>query len=523
VTVFPRNGLRPSKILFHATALLSLLAIAPSAFAQAAPAGADSTLESAQRLLRRAVAATNDTPISQSADASQVITALRSAKDKDLLPIFEKLRRGKILDNQVYGMVASAILMKDPARVDLSLLFTVKDAAMVGSAIASLVDAEVLTPEQLAKIMTDAPDAAHRAIGASELFRRNGLQDHSPLVNLLKDEKEIVRYYAATTLLGSKDEGEVNAALEVLKTMTAKHNLRDTPVQALMLLRAQKDKFAAVVPWAVQIASDPQVEEGLRYTAVAVALSFKGQDGPRLLADMINAQKDTIQQVKLGLISFEFADQLKPATLDPLVNARSNLARTIGTLARRAAEGADSNAALLALIKEGHPIVLDWALAYSDRCGPDRQLAIRTALVNQATIVDNVRDKDYERAAYATQKLLDENGAAGLNTVRSLLTADNRAAVEATLAGIYRSKLENQSELVGKIWPKLISTTSMETAANYAALILAREGRREPLVWLPGMVVGGTVQGQGFRSLAGWYYAKLKGQTDDLLRYALTD
>lgn len=486
-------------------------------------AAADSTLENAQRLLRRAMTAAAETTISKSADASQVITALRSAKDKDLLPIFEKLRRSKDLDNQVYGMIAAAILTKDSSRVDLPLLFSLKEPAMVGSAIASLVDAELLNTEQLTKIMMEAPDGAHRAIGAGELNRRKELKDRSVLVGLLKDEKEIVRYYAAVTLLNSPEATEVATAQQTLKDLSNRHILREVPVQALMLLRAQKENLAAALPWAIQIASDPKMDEGLRHTAAAIVLSFKSPEGPKIVAQMIQEQKDTIQQVKLGLISYEFAGQMKPESLEPLTGARSTLARNIGLLARKSAEGSDSTAALLALIKEGQPIVLDWALSYSDRTDTERQLAIRTALVNQATIVDNQRDRDYERAAYATQKLLDENGPTGRKTVETLLTSENRAVVEAVLAGIYRSQAQEQSKLVMPIWPRLISTTSTETAANYAALILAREDRKEPLVWLPGMVVGGTVQGQGFRALAGWYYAKLRGQTMELLRYALAD
>ena len=290
-----------------------------------------------------------------------------------------------------------------------------------------------------------------------------------------------------------------------------------------MLLRCQKDKLTAATPWAAQIAADPQADEGVRYTALAVLLTFKAPEGPRVLGDMITQQKETIQQVKLGLISIEFASQMKPAAIEPLANARSNLAKSIGTLAQKAAGGADSTAGLLALLKEGHPIVLDWALAYSERTDADRQIAIRTALVNQATIVDNIRDKDYERAVISTAKLLDDNGAAGRKIVEGLLKSDNRAVVEAALAGIYRSKAENQAELVMPIWDGLTRTTSTETAANYAALILARAGRKEPLTWLPGMVVGGTVQRAGFRALAGWYYAKLKGQTGELLKYGLSD
>jgi hypothetical protein len=239
---------------------------------------------------------------------------------------------------------------------------------------------------------------------------------------------------------------------------------------------------------------------------------------------MIQKQRDSIQQVKLGLISTEYAGQLKPPVLAPLVNSKSALAKSIGTMAQKGASGGAIDADLLALLKEGHPIVLDWALAYADRADPERRLALRTALINQATIVDGIRDRDFERAAIAAQKILADDGEPGRKIVSGFLKSENRAAVEATLAGIFRSDSKNQADLIpAAVWDGLTKTTSLENATNYAALILAREGRQDALVWLPGMVMGGTAQGAGFRALAGWYYAKMKGQTGKLLDAVLAD
>jgi hypothetical protein len=464
-----------------------------------------------------------DTPLAQSADGGQVVTALRSSKDPALIPFFKKIHNSSVVDNQIFGMIAIATITKDSKQVDLKLLLSSKDQALIGSAIASLIDADILDNDQLLYLEKQAPDGSHRAMAAGELDRRKKLTDRTELKNLLKDDKDIIRYYAATTELNSGDPADVTEALSILKDLSAKHDLRHAPVQALMLVRLQKENLTAGIPWAIQLASDDQADEGLRYTAVTTVLFFKSPEGSRILADMIEKQHETLQQVKLGLISIEFADQLRPAMLEPLIKARSTLAKTIGTIAQQGARHEDNLSALVSLLKEGHPIVLDWALAYADRTDGERRLKLRTTLVEEATIVDNVRDHDYERAAAAATKILDEDGAAGREVIKNLLKSDNRAAVEATLAGIYRSKADNQSELVLPIWDGLTKSTSSESAANYAALILAREGHREALSWLPGMVIGGTVQGPGFRALAGWYYAKLQGQTAELIRVATAD
>jgi hypothetical protein len=209
--------------------------------------------------------------------------------------------------------------------------------------------------------------------------------------------------------------------------------------------------------------------------------------------------------------------------LAPLASSKSSLAKSIAKVAQKAADKSDFTPDLLELVKAGDPIVLEWAFQYAERAEPERRLAIRTALVNQATIVDNVRDRDYERAALAVERILETDGPSGRKVVANLLISENRAVVDATLSGIYRSSARDQSEMVLQIWNGLNKSTSLENSANYASLILAREGRKEAATWLPNMVNGGTTQGPGFRALAGWYYSKIVGQSDALLKAALAE
>ncbi|HEY4328787.1 MAG TPA: hypothetical protein VGN88_03555, partial [Phycisphaerae bacterium] len=443
-----------------------------------------------------------------------------------------KIRQSKSVENQIFGMVASAISAKqgglDPEKAennyaDLKLLFSSKDQALIGSALASLIDSQSLSTAQLKEVVATAPDPAHRAMAAGELNRLKKLDDRTSLTDLLKNDKEVVRYYAAVTML-TGPESEQKQALAAMKEMTDAHDLRQAPVQALMMVRMQKEKITAGIPWIVQVAADETADEGLRYTAVSTLLYLGSQEGVGILADLIQKQKDYIQQVKLSLISLEFAAMLNHAMLEPLVNSKSTLAQSLAKAAQKAADHGDNLGDFLDILKQGHPIVLDWALAYSDHVDADRQLAIRRVIVNQATIVDNVRDRDYERAALAAQKILTDDGEAGRKAVSDLLKSENRAALEATLAGIYRSDIKNRAELVTPaIWDALTKTPNAEAPANLAALILAREGHKEALPWLPTMVMGTTTQGIGFRALAGWYYAKLNGQQDAVLKAALAD
>lgn len=494
------------------------------AAAQATP---DATIETTQRLLRKAVSAAQEPPSAATADAGLIISALQSTRDKELLPIFDKLRRSKSPDAEIYGMISEAVLAKQSGGaavpVDLKLLLSSKDNALIGRGLATLMDADLLNDADLKQLAIDAPDAGLKAMAVLELDKQHKLDNRALLTQMLKEQDNTLRYYGATAMLASKDPAEVSQALGVLKEMTDEHNYREAVAQAMMLERMRKEKLVAGLPWAAQIARDDKFDDGLRYTAVNTLLALSAPEGPQILGAMIQQQHDVIQQVKLGLIAIEHPAQLTPAILEPLLQSKSRLVKVIGMLAQKAVGRGDVTPDLLQLMKEGDPIILDWALVYSEDADQEAQVAIRAALVQQSTIVDNVRDQDYKRAAVAAERLLSDDGEAGRSTIRGLLKSDNRAVVEATLAGLYNATGKDESELVLPIWTGLTRTTSTEKAANFAALILAREGHTEPLNWLPGMVVGGTAQGPGARALAGWYYAKLKGQAASLVKAVIAD
>jgi hypothetical protein len=505
-------------------AALTLAAAAPARAQQS-----DVTLETAQRFLSRALAEAKDTALSSTRETSQIISALRSARDKDLIPLFAALRKTTPIENQVYGMVACAILSKDNAQVDVDLLLNAHDPTLVGSALATLIDANVISNEQLQKVVDAATDPAHKAMAAGELNHRGALKDRSILSTLLNADKDVVRYYAAVSLLESTstagqnaNSAEAAAALAALHQMSDAHDLRQAPVQALMIVRAQKQNITAAAPWIADVARDDKNDEGLRYTALSALLQLKNPAAPEILTKLLQSDRDQYQQIKLGLISLEFADRLSPAALDPLVKSKTTLARQIGALAQQAAgnRSTDLTAGILKLIQDGQPVVLDWALIYSDRADADRRLAIRSAIINAATIVDENRGRDYERAAIAAQKTVEDSDE-GRRLVASLLASENKAVVEACLAGIYRSEVKDQSAFVLPLFDRYTKAPHAETIANYGALILAREGHNQALAWLPNMVIGSTVQNPGFRALAGWYYAKLKGESAAFIKSVL--
>ena len=480
--------------------------------------GGGATLENAGSLLARALKDSKDAPIGASRDAGLIISALRSSRDPELLPLFDKLRQSSVQENQLYAMIASIVITKDPKRLDIPLLLSGRDPQLVASAVAALVETDIVTNDQLEQILHDTNDPTLKAMAVGELDYRKALKDRAQIRQLLQSDKDVVRYYAATILLEGDDPADNAGALKVLHDLSGTHNLRYAAVQAMMLVRIQKENIKNAGPWVLEIAKDEENDEGLRYTAVTTLLAIKQAEGPKVLASFIQTQRDTIQQVKLGLISMEFGAQLKPAMLDPIAQSRSALVSTIGKLSQEGAGGGDITPGLMKLIKQGHPIILDWSLAYSDRAELDRRIQILGAVIGQATIVDDMRGRDYERAVLAAEKLVTLDDNKGRPLASSLVKSNNRAVVEAMMAGIYRSSAKDQSSLILPVWDTLRKTKGSEMATNYAALILAREGHAEVKDWLTGMVLGATIQNPGFRVLAGWYYAKLDGKQAVLIQ-----
>ena len=478
----------------------------------------DITLESTQRLLSGVF-----TP---SGDSMQILAALRSTHDPALIPLFERLGRNATPEMQLYAMVSKVLVSKDSARLDVAKLLATDNQQLVGSALATLIDGNLVTNDQLKQIMNDAADAVQRVMAASELARRKALPDREVLRGFLVNNKDEVRYYAAITVLQDKNTADHAKALEALKAMGLRHDPRDTPIATLMMIRVRNEKILAAAPWVESIAVDEKNDESFRQSALSVLLALGQGGGPRLLAQMIAAQMaladaDTLQQMRVGLITFEFARQLQPGQIAPLAGSKTAVVRMIAKLAADAADGRDTTPGLVKLLKEGHPLILDWALMYADRADADQARAIRLTLLGMSTIADEVRGRDYERAVLAAQKIIDEKTPGARKALEPMLHSENPAVIEAVLAGLLRSGLTDLSDLVVPVWPALNKSAALESATNYAALILAREGRPEALGWLPGMVQGGTVQSIGFRALAGWYYAQLQKQTEPLVKQVL--
>jgi hypothetical protein len=495
----------------------------------AARAEADANIDTAQRIIALAPLDTRD--------GTLVRITLKSLKDPALAPLFKKLRESKSENTRLDAMLALAISTKDTTQLDVKELLGIGDDQRIGAAIAQLIENETITNDQLKVVMDrENLDPGHRMLAASELSRRKALADHAILTRTLEREAgnanryDIVRHYAAITLLESENAEENKAALKALMEMFEPRDRRLEQVQELMLYRVFKNKLKLAAPWVRAIAQDFNPngdEEGhvsprLAMTAMATLLALNDPEGPKVLEQMIAVRREISDQLTLGLTAIEFADRLTPKAVAKLGERKlSKLVIAVSDTAKMAVEkkgeGKEVSDAVLALVQDGQPIVLNWALGYSATAPKDRQVTMRVALVNKSSILDDARETAYERAAIAANRLIEENGEEGRKEIAAILKGNNRGATEAALLGMMRAtNAKDLSSLIdAKNYQDWCKSSAMEYSANYATLILAREGKQEARDWLGGMLT--NVQNAGTRSVAAWYYVKLKGQEKAVL------
>ncbi len=455
-------------------------------------------------------------------DGLATLATLRGEHDKAVVPFFERVLARNEKETSYFCTIAIPVISKDGKKLDIDKVLNPPQTGLLGPALALLLDTDCLSNEQLVAIQKQCADSGQKALIATALAKRNALPHREDLVELATTrDKDLVRMQAAVTMIETGDEAEIKQALEILTQISARQDPRLAPYHGLMLTRIGRDNIHKAIPW-VQYLADNADDDALRRAAVSTMLNLHAPGAPAAFGKLLEQQKQTIQQVKLGLIAIQFGPQLKAEQILPLEKSKVSLVSAIGKIARQSTEGNSSKEDLLKLMAQGHPIILDWALNYSDAVDADLCTAIRDVIIQQATILDQQRGRDYERAVVAAERMTETNTPADRAQLAKYLKADNMAVIEATLAGMAHSQSRDVADVVLPNWPTLKKKSSLEQACNYAAIVLARENHAEAKSWLADMVQGATIKNGNvsLRALAGWYYAKLTGQTEALIALA---
>ena len=449
-------------------------------------------------------------------NGAQVLLNLRATRDPALAPFFLKLSASQDPQLQLLGLVDANYVTHNPKLLHLRKLLGNVDTRLITPALAEAMQNGKLSTAQLQYLLNKAPQPAQRMMAAAVLVKSHPKMVLPILDETLASSRPSVRYYAALTLLQTKDPAQISKGLAVLAVLADHHSPRLRRIKRLLLLRAASEKIHTAVPWLLLIAKNPRSQSGTRLSAIRALLAMHDPAGGPLLANAIRQATSIVDRIELGLTAIEYARQIKAADVAPLQKTHSPLLLAISKTAIIAASGQNPTPELLHLIDQGQPILLNWVISYCSAPTTTHKRPLLAALVQLSTIVDGDRTQDYARGVLAAQQLAQADSAADRHLLAQFLTSSERGIEEAALAGMLRSTRHNFAPLILPVLPSLKKNRDRRIG-QYAAIILGREGASQAVPLLTRICLRSVDRSDGFRAVAGWYYAKLTHQTAALL------
>ncbi len=448
---------------------------------------------------------------------SIVLGSLKSTADPDLTPYFLMVSRVQSPELRLIGLIDANAVSRNSKLIDIPKFLAIPIPRLIGPSLAVIIQSGSISSAQLAVVMNTAIDPSEKLMAASELVNRGQSSAAVKVLDQLTESPtDSIRYYAALTLLQFHSTRQNQLGLKLLMTLASRRALRLVDLKDALMARAAAQKIKAATTWAAQIARNSHNPWSLRRRAVQTLLVLDDSSAPAILDGMIRSAKGTIDKIELGLLALQYPHSVSPAVVRLLQHPDSPLLTGIVNTAAAAAAGKNPLPGILALIQQGQPIFLNWALAYAEPVHTAHRLTILQALIGYATTAGNANNTDFHRAIAAATLLANTNGGPERKILSANLNSPNAGIVEATLAGMIQSRHTNFAPLILPYWKQLLARDHRKIR-EFAAMELAREGHKVELPILRNIVLYALRRSDGFRAAAGWYYIKITGRGPSLL------
>jgi hypothetical protein len=455
--------------------------------------------------------------LSPSMRGSEVMGSLKSTHDPALTPFFIQISHSKSPELRLIGLIDANAVSKNSALVSIPKLLAIPIPRLIGPSLAVIIQSGKISTPQLVQVMNTAVEPSEKLMAASELVNRGkATLAVKVLEALTSSQTDSTRYYAALSLVQCGQADQTVRGLQLLMQLAARRARRLTELKDALLARVAGQKIAAAAPWAQKIAGDKANSWSLRRRAVQSLLVLGAPTGPALLAQMLRSAHGTIDKIELGLLAIEYPQGLVPADLANLKQTDSPLLTGIDRTAQLAVSGKNPLPGILALIQQGQPILLNWALAYAEFSSTPHRLTLLKALIGYATASGGGDNTDFRRAVAAATVLANGNTPAERKLLAADMDSANAGIVEAALAGMIQSRHANFANLIAPYWPEMLKRDHRKIR-EFAAMELAREGKKMELPVLRNIVLYGLRRSDGFRAAAGWYDLKITGRGEALL------
>jgi hypothetical protein len=503
--------------IISASAWLKVVAVVLLLVAPVAGEPTDPAATEAIRLLEQSIRL----PTGDASGAVSLLPALRQLKDPDLRPLFTFLSRSDKPILQVHGILGLGEL-SEPAQIDIVLLAQVEDTAIAALILAEAIDNDLVTPAQIAEVLTWADlGIASRLIIATRMVG-DGRFDKPQLLSEALESNLLARRAIAALLLHELGDPAATAELEALNH--SQDASRDA-IRNEILKIAVRHNLGRIVDWAYAIAIEAEDGSALQLNALRAVLRFGHDQSLSLWREQYQAADDIADRARLAFVALDLAPFVETQLFDPLVQSKDPMFSTLGRAGQAIAGRQDDRVdQIVALVQLDHPLGGRWAMDYAKRhADVDAAAEIYQAVIlaaNQGPAQGAMQR--VEDAVLASEALARRDRQAAVHVLGPIVAVapPTGQLVRAILMGLLRSGQSDAGQIIDDLGRLQKPKTKL-----LALLLMAMDGQaidERQMRNLAMLVRGGGQLSEYQRVVAGWIYLKRLGLADAVLKQILS-
>lgn len=382
-------------------------------------------------------------------DRGQVLLALRATDDERLIPVFRAgLESQQVEVRSFCASTLKQLAGKDAADALAEMMLKDEELELRAEVMTHLINLDAIDEAQLRKAMA-MPNEKIRCLAARELIARGKTDGTTEVLGKLVESDEIATEgMARLSLLALGDDKQLPRLKEIVK------NVRVPNVIVAMLLdQAEEQEVTQGVELAKLITGS---DRGLLIESRAYKTLAAFSDQPAiLLGRAIRASDNLVLQTMLmEMIPGKDNDT---AVLQALAEKDDTVAKLAKMELARQAGGDKASQAVLAAIREKHPIVLDYVLRRAEDDAKDKGKDAAFYIDGLAAFLDTVQRKarrpgpSHRRAAVASTVLLNIGTEKALAAVSEILDGRYDARQRAVAGGLLRTTNPKACKLAEKL------------------------------------------------------------------------
>lgn len=435
-----------------------------------------------------------------------VLVALRTTGDPELAVLFDAAGRRGDIQQRRFALEALQELGGDQARQTfLWVLQNEADPDLRSQAMAYLAHDRALSTEQLV-VLLENPQNDVRLLAARQLLVTGQGQMAMPALEAMsgaKDPATLALARMSLLSLGRSDLLEpVTAGLTGAKA--------DPQVVIMVLEAAVEDKLQSLAAPALQVAQQSTLMP-VRLSGYRTYAALEPAKAADALAEAITKTEQTVLRVRLMWALADLADSRD--ALKQLAT-RTDVAGQLAQFELARPGGGDAaEQALVALLKQDHPVVIDYVLerAKADVAARPAQSGFYVkpllALVGSVDRQARAMGAQHMRAARAATLVADIGNEPALTGLRAMVNGPFDAVSRTAAAGLVQTANKDAAELA-----RPLLTSQHEELSTDALMVLGRLGDPAAAPGLTRLLDQPGKHRDEMIALAGWYLLKINNQ-----------